>query len=477
VIGWWQRFSLRGRLILIGVFGLVVGLGLGGGLLYYSVSISLHRTLDSSATQSARDVAALEIANRLPDPIPAGSGTSVIQVVDAQDRIVAASASADRLVPMLDPGQLKVGRAGRHLTVSGDRAGLSGVLRVAAAPAGDRTVLVAVPASELDATVRVVRNVLLIAYPLLVALLALLAWRVVGWTLRPVEALRRGAESITGSGSTADRLPVPPGRDEVARLAETLNLMLARLQAGQVRQRAFVADAAHELRSPVASIRTQLEVAQHLGDRADWPEVARDVLADTERLSRLTEDLLLLARVADPEDATSRLARHRARVDVAELVGEVAERYAGARVPVTVARAEGGAEGGAVHVDADPTALARVLANLVDNAVRHATTEVVLSWRRDGDDAVLAVADDGPGIPVPDRERVFDRFTRLDDGRARDPEGTDAGGSGLGLAIVRELVRLHGGTVTLAAAHSLNVNTRGRGGPGVRAEVVLPATA
>jgi signal transduction histidine kinase len=466
MIAWWQRWSLRGRLILIGVLGLAVGLGLGGGLLFYSVSISLHRTLDSSATQSARDIAALEQANRLPDPIPAGSGTSVIQVVDAQDRIVAASASADRLVPMLDPGQLREARAGRRITVSGDRAGLSGVLRVAAAPAGDRTVLVAVPASELDATVRVVRNVLLIAYPLLVALLALLAWRVVGWTLRPVEALRRGAESITGSGSTADRLPVPPGRDEVARLAETLNLMLGRLQVGQVRQRAFVADAAHELRSPVASIRTQLEVAQHLGDRADWPEVARDVLADTERLSRLTEDLLLLARVADPEDATTRLARHRTRVDAAELVVEVAERYAGARVPVTVAADATGP----VHVDADPTALARALANLVDNAVRHATTEVVLSWRRDGDDAVLAVADDGPGIPVPDRERVFDRFTRLDDGRAR-----DAGGSGLGLAIVRELVKLHGGTVVLTAAHSLNVNTRGRGGSGVRAEIVLPA--
>jgi signal transduction histidine kinase len=134
-------------------------------------------------------------------------------------------------------------------------------------------------------------------------------------------------------------------------------------------------------------------------------------------------------------------------------------------VPVTVTPAAG-----QVFVDADPTALARALANLVDNAVRHATTAVVLSCRRDGDQVVLSVADDGPGIPVPDRERVFDRFTRLDDGRARDD-----GGSGLGLAIVRELVRLHGGSVALTAAHPRNPNTRGRGGSGVRAEISLPA--
>jgi signal transduction histidine kinase len=116
---------------------------------------------------------------------------------------------------------------------------------------------------------------------------------------------------------------------------------------------------------------------------------------------------------------------------------------------------------GPVHVDADPTALARALANLVDNAVRHATTEVVLSCRRDGDQVVLSVADDGPGIPVPDRERVFDRFTRLDDARNR-----DAGGTGLGLAIVRELVRLHGGAVTLGDA-----------GPGLRVAIALRPSA
>ncbi|HEY3501924.1 MAG TPA: HAMP domain-containing sensor histidine kinase [Actinocatenispora sp.] len=460
---WWRRLSLRGRLILIGVVGLAVGLGLGGGLLVYGLNATLVRALDSTAVQSANEVAALVRADRLVDPIPAGQGGAVIQVVDAHDRIVAASVGADRLVPVLHGDELRAARAGERTYVPGDRAGLPGLLRVVGVPVGDRTVLVAVPAGELTQTVRLMRNVLLVAYPLIVAVLGVVAWRAVGWTLRPVESLRRGADAIANSGSAAARLPVPTGTDEVARLATTLNGMLAKLEAGQDRQRAFVADAAHELRSPVASIRTQLEVAQRLGDRADWPDVAADVLADTERLSRLTEDLLLLARTGDTDEAAARLARRRERLDLGLLLTELAERYADARVPVRVTTDR------PVWTDGDPEALGRVVANLVDNAVRHAATEVTLAASTVDGEATVVVADDGPGIPVPDRERVFDRFTRLDNARAR-----DEGGSGLGLAIVADLVRLHHGTITLAAAHHRDPNTGGRGGPGVRAEIRLP---
>ncbi len=463
---WWERLSLRGRLILIGVLGLALGLGLGGGLLVYALDTTLERALDSSALQSANEVSALVTADRLPDPIPAPQGSVVIQVVDDRDRIVAVSAGADRLVPVLHADNLRAARAGERSYVPGDRAGLAGTLRVVAVPAGRDTVLVAAPATELTQTVRLMRNVLLVAYPLLVAVLAALAWRAVGWTLRPVESLRRGAADITSSGSAADRLPVPPGTDEVTRLASTLNDMLARLQDGQERQRAFVADAAHELRSPVASIRTQLEVAQRLGDAADWSEVAADVLTDTERLSRLTEDLLLLARVSDPTEAAGRMARHAERVDLDLLVHELAERYDAARVAV---RADSGSP---VWTDGDPQTLRRVVANLTDNAVRHAHSEVVLSASIEDGRACVSVRDDGPGIPMPDRDRVFDRFTRLDDARAR-----DEGGSGLGLAIVRELVQLHHGSVTLTAAHPQLPNTRGRGGPGVHARVSLPLAA
>ncbi|MGH3736332.1 MAG: HAMP domain-containing sensor histidine kinase, partial [Micromonosporaceae bacterium] len=248
-----------------------------------------------------------------------------------------------------------------------------------------------------------------------------------------VEALRRGAAEITGSagpGDAAARLPVPDSDDEVHALAVTLNDMLDRLAASRARQRAFVADAAHELRNPLASLRTQLEVAQRHGADA---ETVTDLLADTERLGRLVDDLLLLARAdegaADPGQDP---------VDLTELLATTVERLAEPRVPVVVA------PGDPVVVRGDARLLDRVLSNLVDNAVRHATSQVTLAASLDGDHAVLTVTDDGPGVPEADRERVFDRFTRLDDARAR-----DAGGAGLGLAIVRDLIHLHSGTVHL----------------------------
>lgn len=460
---WWSRLGLRGRLTLIAVAGLAIGLTLGGALLVFALQATLSRALDNSALDSGREVAALVRAGKLPDPIPAGERVATIQVVDRADRIVATSAGADRLVPVLHADEVRAARGGERFDVPGDRAGLATPLRVVAVPAGNDTVLVAVSRSELTQSVGLVRNVLLVAFPALVAVLGLVAWRAVGWTLRPVEALRRGAEEIANAGSPASRLPAPATGDEVARLATTLNGMLSRLAASQQRQRAFVADAAHELRSPVASIRTQLEVAQRLGDRADWPDVAGDLLVDTERLSRLTEDLLLLARSADSDEAAARMARRAERVDLAELVTDVVDRYETARVPVT-ARIDVPAE-----VHGDPAALARVVGNLLDNAVRHAETEVVASVSVVRDKAVVVVTDDGPGIPPADRDRVFDRFTRLDDGRAR-----DEGGSGLGLAIVAELVAAHHGVVALTAAHHRDRNVGGPGGPGVRAEVRLP---
>jgi signal transduction histidine kinase len=262
---------------------------------------------------------------------------------------------------------------------------------------------------------------------------------------------------------------VPASHDEIHRLAVTLNDMLDRLEAARSRQRAFVADAAHELRSPLANMRTQLEVAQRLADQTDWPAVADDLLADNERLARLVDDLLLLARLdeaaverepgersavdAGPtpavlpggSDAGSTAARppggRRAEpVEIGELLSQVAQRYPSPPVTVTP-------PGEPLWTTGEPDALRRVIANLVDNAVRHARTRVVLAADTDGAYHRITVTDDGPGIPAADRERVFGRFTRLDDGRAR-----DAGGSGLGLAIVRQLVRQHSGSVQLVDA-------------------------
>jgi signal transduction histidine kinase len=455
---WWRRRSLRVRLMLIGVVGLCVGFLAGGVALVGVLGFVLQRSVDAEATATARQVAELVNVNALPQPVPVAGGQ--VQVIDASGRVRSASADADPLVPILRPPELAQVRASKHLFIDGERIGVEGPVRVvgvAAGPADDaQTVVVARSMVDVVRGLGLLRTLLLVVFPLIVVVLALVAWRVIGATLRPVEALRRGAEEITGAdvgpGATA-RLPVPVGRDEIQRLAVTLNGMLDRLAAGRERRREFVGDAAHELRSPLTNMRTQLEVAQHLGPTADWPAVADDLLADTKRLSRLVDDLLLLAR-SDGSPLPSRLEP----VELGGLIREVAIRSD--RVDVVASDVDG-----PVWTVGDRDELRRVVANLADNAIRHARHRVCLDAAVNGASAVITVTDDGPGIPAEDRDRVFERFTRLDDSRT-----LDTGGAGLGLAIVRELVRRHNGTVTLTDAMSDPTPE----GPGLRVEVRLP---
>ncbi len=456
-----RNLSLRWRLITIGVVGMLVGLTGGAFVLYATLAYAVNRTLDNEASAAARDVAAMVDQQRLPNPVPV-SGAQVIQVIDTQGRVVSGSATADRLVPLLRPAELARALAGGTVTVPGSRAGTVGPLRVRAIRAGPAdnpvSVLVAVQVGDVLTSQFVLRTSLMIAIPLLVAGLAVIAWYVIGWTLRPVEQLRLGAERIGasvegGAGARGplpppERLPVPPARDEIQALALTLNDMLGRLAAGRARQRTFVADAAHELRSPLASMRTQLEVAQHLGEAGRLPA---DLLPEVDRLSALVEDLLLLARA----DADAPLPARVDRVEVAALLTAISESYAEARVAVRTDRLDP-----AARVTASVDELRRAVTNLVDNAVRHARSAVTLSVVADGGDVLIAVADDGPGIAPADRERVFDRFTRLDDARDR-----DAGGTGLGLPIVRELVRRAGGSVGFGTEPNVS-----------RAEIRLPAS-
>ncbi len=294
---------------------------------------------------------------------------------------------------------------------------------------GTVAVLVALPVGDVLAVRAALRTGLLVLFPLVLVALAAVAWRVVGSTLRPVEELRAQAEQISGTGRT-ERLTVPTADDEVHALAVTLNEMLDRLAAGRARQRSFVGDAAHELRSPLTSIRTQLEVAERLGEGGRLPA---ELLVDVERLSRLVEDLLLLARA----DADTRGPARTVRVELGALVSAVAERTP---APVSLTARPGPA----VEVLGDPEELRRVAQNLVDNAVRHARSAVELEVLADGAGVRLVVRDDGPGLPVEERERVFERFTRRDDARSR-----DVGGTGLGLPIARELAARAGGTVRL----------------------------
>ncbi len=479
---WFRRLTIRWRLMTIGLVGLAVALAAAGTLLYAVLSATLTRTLASEASAAAREVAGLVDQNRLSDPVPV-SGALVVQVLDGSSRVVAGSPVADRLTPLVTVDETGRALAGEAMTVPGSRAGLTGRLQVAAVAAGPGTarltVVAGVPTGDVDVSLGLVRTMLLIGLPVLLTALGAVAWRVIGAALAPVEALRLGAERIgadaaagrlahrrrlpsvttTDAEAPSDRLPLPEARDEIHSLATTLNGMLDRLDALAERQQTFVDDAAHELRSPLATLRTQLEVAAHVGAGGTLPA---ELLPDVERLGRLVDDLLVLARSGGGVSPGRVEA-----VDLTSLLGEILTRYAAARVPVTLAEAQFAGESAigretgsgpgdttdpGAHVDCTVLAhradLVRVVTNLVDNAVRHASTSVTLSVGADPSGTWLRVSDDGHGIPDGDRERVFERFARLDEARDR-----DSGGSGLGLPIARELARRNGADLHLADAH------------------------
>ncbi|MFF8317875.1 ATP-binding protein [Streptomyces bobili] len=288
---------------------------------------------------------------------------------------------------------------------------------------GTLTVYAGAPLSTERTAVRTALTVMLIGFPLVLAVVAGVTWLMTRRALRPVEGIRREMAAITASADLARRVPEPDSHDEVARLARTTNETLAALEAAVERQRRFVADASHELRSPIASLRTQLEVGAAHPELLDVP----GAVEDTVRLQNLAADLLLLARL----DAGERPAE--ARVDLAALARE----EAAGRVRVSV-------DAEPADVSGSRGQLRRVLANLLDNAQRHAREAVTVTVRREGGRAVVAVADDGDGVPEADRERVFERFVRLDAARSRDD-----GGAGLGLAIARDVAERHGGTLTV----------------------------
>ncbi|MFD5032991.1 sensor histidine kinase [Streptomyces sp. NPDC058405] len=272
---------------------------------------------------------------------------------------------------------------------------------------------------------------MLVGLPVLLLVVGGVTWLVTRRALRPVEGIRREMAAITASEDLSRRVPEPATYDEVARLARTTNETLTALEAAVERQRRFVADASHELRSPIASLRTQLEVGDAHPELLDVPGAVQD----TVRLQQLAADLLLLARL----DAGERAGR--ARVDLGALAREEVSQRTADRVPVSLEVAQG------LEVTGSRGQLARVLGNLLDNAQRHAKTSVAASVRREGGRLVLAVADDGSGVPDAERERIFERFVRLDDARSRDD-----GGAGLGLAIARDVAERHGGTLTVTRA-------------------------
>lgn len=305
--------------------------------------------------------------------------------------------------------------------------------RRVSAPNGQLVLYVATASDEVSDSVAILRGSLLLAIPLAVALLAAAIWWLVGRALQPVEAIRAEVDFITESDLNR-RVPVPSSGDEIERLALTMNGMLDRVESGVARLQQFVADASHELRSPLTRIRSELEVDRSDPQHADLIATHQSVLEEALAMETLVDDLLYLAR----SDAGDQLIRAEP-VDLDDLVLAEADRLQSeSGVIVDVGNVSGG------QVVGDRLQLKRAIRNLADNAVRYAAQTVTFAVAEGAGSVIVVIADDGPGIAGVEQERVFGRFARTDEGRSRDD-----GGTGLGLAIVRDIVHRHDGTITI----------------------------
>jgi signal transduction histidine kinase len=415
--------TLRTRVTAVAALAVLAVLSVASAGLVLAQRTALVEALDETLDQHA-DALAARVRSHQPLQVrDLPSEDVVVEVVGADGTVLAASRDLGGSLGATGAA----GQATVELPRKGDKARL--VVRVV----DDTTIRVAGSLDDVRDSTAALAGSLILAVPLSTAVLAGIVWWAVGRALRPVEDIRARVDGISGSRLDV-RVPEPARADEIARLARTMNAMLGRLQRSAEQQRRFVADASHELRSPLTRIRAELEVDAAHPESADQPSTAVSVLAETVTLQRLVDDLLLLARgdagALDPVD--------HGPVDLDELVEKLVGRL----------RAAGstGVDTGdvrPVQVPGDRDQLERAIGNLLDNAVRHARDRIVVSLTEvPGSRAELAVADDGPGIPLAEQDRVFERFTRLDDARS-----AGDGGAGLGLAIARDIARRHGGTL------------------------------
>ncbi|HET6743922.1 MAG TPA: HAMP domain-containing sensor histidine kinase, partial [Kribbella sp.] len=365
--------------------------------------------------------------------------SQLIQVLDPAGKIVAASSSRVDNTPLTDlrppAGALMRSQVGEMPLIDDDHSFL--IVAQGASYGGQTyTVVVASSVQTQRQTVSTVTKYLIIGLPALLIVVGVAGWLMIGQALRPVERIRTRVQGI-GTRDLTERVPVPETRDEIARLAVTMNEMLDRLETGQATQRAFVADASHELRSPLATLTAALEVIDADTTGRAWRDLRQVMETETDRMRQLVEDLLLLAKADD-----TGIRMRQTDVDLDDLVEAEVKRLRSSKPELTV-----DSDVHPVRVIGDPARLSQVLRNLVDNAARAAHTTVRLTTAEQDGSAIITVSDDGDGIPEADRQRVFERFVRLDTSRSR-----ASGGSGLGLSIAREITRAHHGTITLTPA-------------------------
>ena len=406
-------------------------------------SVALVATLDRSVVTSGdglarsrvSDLAVLARHGELPPVLAAVGGNGVAQVIGADGRVLAASPNVRGAGPITDV-RPPVDAAPQVRTLRGapddnETEDYRVWVQTRASPDGPVTIVAGSSLESVQEASHTLRRALWVGLPGTVLVLGLLIWLVIGRALRPVEQIRARVESISGQALDR-RVPVPRAHDEIGRLAVTMNHMLDRLEVAQQRQREFVADASHELQSPVAAIRAQVEVALAHPHGVDWPDLAGGILADCDQTERLLRDLLFLAR--HDEQGVVEPARP---LDLDDLALEEAARIR----PLSLVEVDTSGVS-AAPVDGRGDELRRLVRNLLENAVRHAEHRVAVSTGCVDGAARLEVLDDGPGVPAADRDRIFDRFQRGDHSRAR-----DTGGTGLGLAIARTVAERHGGSL------------------------------
>lgn len=446
------NWGISARSAFVAASVVFVALGIAGLML----SAVLYRSMLSSADNAAAARVAQLVAQ-----IAAGGPQAVgdhllitdgrinaVQVIDDAGVVVLRSAAtpATPLIPLDDIGS----GASQHVSQYGQSR--FSTQTVADVHGHRYIVLVGEDSATVTDTLGTVAIALAVAAPVVIAVSASATYLLVRRSLRSVDDIRSRVAAITTS-DLSGRVPVPDSRDEIAALALTMNEMLARIEAGHAAQQRFVGDASHELRSPLATIISALEVAQAHPDLLNSELADHTLLPEAHRMAGLIDDLLLLAR-ADERGPAARFGD----VDLDDLAIEAA------RTLRRTTSFEVRCEVAPTRVTGDAEALARVLRNLLDNAARHAASMIEITVgapETAGGGAVLTVGDDGPGVPEPDRLRVFDRFVRLDGDRSR-----SAGGSGLGLAIVAEIVAAHRGRVWIEE----------RPGGGARVKVQLPPT-
>ena len=435
---WWRPgyWNISARSAVVSGTVVLVALAVAGGGLALVLYRSLLTGIDDAAAGRVRDVVAalqFDSATQLDGALLATDQRVVaVQLIDQSGAVVARSQSAPTM-PLVPPDSI-----GSALVIGlPDEASPDGDMRISGQTTdsfGMRyTVLVGAGSEGVEATVKTVMILLGCASPIVVAVAAGATYFLVGRSMRSVDAIRSRVSAISTSDLT-ERVPVPVTHDEISALAVTMNEMLARIEAGHAAQRRFVGDASHELRSPLATIISALEVAAAHPELLDQELAATTLMPEAHRMQALVEDLLLLAR-ADERG----LALRRGDVDLDDLIaGEVQRLRRETSLEIDV-------ELTPTRLVGDADRLSRVFRNLLENAARHAVSRIEVRAHPDSGLAIASIADDGPGIPAAERDRVFDRFVRLDLDRAR-----TGGGAGLGLAIVAEIVAAHSGTVEVS---------------------------